>query len=564
MRRVDAMLAGDEARRRALLDEPAAQALRRLGPKPSFTDLVEVVTLFAGTAAGKEAALKAAQTAEDSGSLGMAEAILYRALTLSAPPDRAAALDALLKLYERMKWLDGAVRLQDEWAQLFGEEAVPEPLGRAAAEARRAAVAPPLPPWRVRWRKTLGAGTQIRPLNAGLFYWNPSSKKAGCLLTGTGVPRWQKDIAVTAWTGEETESPVLVSVFMANGNTHAYMDAWSGAIAAYRPPVFGRQAGWGRVLAGRAGMTLIDAQMPGGLLAGFDTLTGQITWTRKELESLLGVGGGNVQPAFVTTRNASFMSYRPDGSRTLAELDLLTGAVASRRTVEKGANFWWRRKGAGNGVNTEWSYPVLENQRLIVKNLRTGAVAWTSPPDLAIAKHQPLNNGSVLAKISTNDLVLLSGRDGKLLRRWEGLQFDYSYAGEAGDAAIAYKPLGGGTNEVIVLDPAASNAVFRGLLTPQTTPVLSLGPARPGQLLVRTQRSFTEKNVGVYQFFLQVIDERGENPDGWRLPGKGDVPDASGSFQYQHFFAGGLILMFNQNTGEVLAYEHDPSHGGTK
>ncbi|MFZ4394747.1 MAG: PQQ-binding-like beta-propeller repeat protein [Kiritimatiellia bacterium] len=568
-RRLDAMLADDMAKRRSLLDEPAAQALGRLGSKPSFTGLVEAATLFPGTTAGREAALKAAQAAADSNSLGMAEAILYRALTLSAPSDRTAAVDALLKLYERMKWLDGAVRLQVEWPQLFGEAVVPLPLERAAAAALSAAVPTPLPPWRLRWRKALGQGVQVRPLNAGLFYWNTSSKKTGCLALEDGLPRWEKTMTFTgaAGAGDDTESPVLVAIII--GNTNAYMDAWSGAITSYRPPIPGQPAWWGRSLAGRTGMALVGAQVPGGFLASFDMLTGQITWKRRELESLLSAGSFNVQPVFSTSRSATFMGYRQDGSWTVAELDLPTGAVVSRRTVDQGANPWGGRRAGKNATATEWSYPTLENERITVKNIRTGAVVWTSPTNLAIAKHQLLNNGSIFARTATNDLVLLNGRDGKLMRRWEGIQFDYlyageAYAGEAGDAVIAYKPLAGGTNEVLVLDPAASNVVFRGILSPQTTPVLSLGPNLPGQLLVKVSRNFTEKNNNFYRQCLQVVDEQGENPTGWRLPRKEDIRDESGSFQYQHFRMEGLILILDPKTGEVLAYEHDPGEGSRK
>lgn len=561
-RRLDGLLAGDEPRRRTLIEAPASQALAQLGPKPSFTGLVEVATLFPRTSAGKEAAQKAAQAAEEGGNLGMAEAVLYRALTLSAPPDRDAAVEALLKLYQRMKWPDGVVRLEADWPQLFGEEAVPEALARAAAEARSAAVPTPLPPWRLRWRKTLGQGAQVRPLNAGVFYWNPSSKRAGCLLLESGLPRWEKSVAFNSWGGVDTESPVLVSVFI--NSTNAYLDVWSGTMTVYQPPTLGQPVWWGRSLAGRTGMGLTGAQVPGGLVASIDTLTGQVAWKRRELESLLSAPNGNAQPSFVTARSATFMVYRQDGSWSLSDMELQTGAITSRQTAAKGANLWSRRKGGGYyAYNIDRSYPIIENERIIVKNIRTGAVAWTSPPDLAIASQHPLNNGWILAR-TTNDLVLLNGQDGKVLRRWEGRQFEFSYAGDLDDAVVAYKQLGGGTNEVMVLDPACSNVMFRGILSQQTAPILSLGPTLPGQLLVRVSGNFTEGKNTVYRQFLQVVDEKGENPKGWRLPRKGDIPDESGQWQYQHYFAEGLILMINQNTGDVLAYEHDPADGAGK
>ena len=103
-------MAGADAKRRTLLGEPAAQALTRLGSNSFVTALVDVASSFPGTAAGKEAALKAAQLAADHGDLGTAEAILFRALTLAARSDRAAVLSELARLYDHMKWSGGMVR----------------------------------------------------------------------------------------------------------------------------------------------------------------------------------------------------------------------------------------------------------------------------------------------------------------------------------------------------------------------------------------------------------------------------------------------------------------------
>jgi hypothetical protein len=357
-----------------------------------------------------------------------------------------------------------------------------------------------------------------------------------------------------------TETPGVLSVVF--GNTNAYLDAWSGAISLCQPPAPGPLAWWGRSVA-RPGLALAGVQVPGGFLACFDTLTGRIIWKRWELEALLNAANGNIQPSYLSPRRATFMAYRSDGSMNVTELDLPTGAVTSRQSADNNRrNLWWRQKGGSYYPVMDRSYPVLENERITVKSLRTGDVIWTSPPDLAIAKQQPLNNGLVFASTTTNDLVLLDGRDGRLLRRWDGLRFDYTYAGNIGDAVVAYKPGAAGTNELLVLDPAASNVQFRGFLSPQTTPILSLGPSLPGYLLVRESRNFTEKNGSFYRQFLQVVDERGENPREWRLPRKEEVADASGHWYYQHYFAEDLILVQNQNTGDVLAYEHDPGDGG--
>ncbi len=109
-RRIRTLTAGD-ARGLALLEEPASNALTRLGPAPACMALVEVATVFAGTAAGRDAALKAAQVAVDHGDLGTAEVILQRSLALSKPSGGSAITDALLHLYERMHWPSGVVKL---------------------------------------------------------------------------------------------------------------------------------------------------------------------------------------------------------------------------------------------------------------------------------------------------------------------------------------------------------------------------------------------------------------------------------------------------------------------
>lgn len=241
----------------------------------------------------------------------------------------------------------------------------------------------------------------------------------------------------------------------------------------------------------------------------------------------------------------------------------------------------------------EWADPVLENGRITVRNNRTGTVAWTSPSDLSIAQHSLLDSinpsssidlsssssfglrlfsGLIVARTYTNDLILLDGQNGKLLRRREGLPFEFAAVAKVGaNNIIAYKSAGNWNpnanetfDEVFVLDTAASNVVFRGFLSNRTTPVLAFGPTLPGQILVWHVPARVPRRGQVHSYTpprcLQVINERGENPNGWRLPRKGDTADGI----YEYFLAEDLILIFNQNTGEVLAYEHDPGDAGKK
>ncbi|MFZ4394745.1 MAG: PQQ-binding-like beta-propeller repeat protein [Kiritimatiellia bacterium] len=78
-RRVRALLADDEAKMRALLEEPASNALSRIGAQADAMALSDVATVFAGTAAARDAAFRSAQLAIGRGDMGIAEAILQRA-----------------------------------------------------------------------------------------------------------------------------------------------------------------------------------------------------------------------------------------------------------------------------------------------------------------------------------------------------------------------------------------------------------------------------------------------------------------------------------------------------
>ena len=567
-RRIPALLAGDEDKGRALLEEPAAQALARLGPSAACTALVEVATLFAGTAAGQAAAFKAAHLAAGKGDLGTAEAILQRALTLSPPSARIAVVEELVRLYDRMKWPQGAAQLRDEWPRLGAGEGVPEFLGSAAAGPRRGAPAGPLPPWRLRWRKTLGAGTGMQVVPAGLFYWS-GGKQAGCLALDTGLPRWQRDGALQVSYGRmgSDDSHLMPATL---GDRSVCVDMWSGAIATNILFQSGPGSGSGTPAVSRIGLATIHVPAPGGVLASVDALTGRTAWKRRELDSLLG-GGTLTYPVWSSADGVVLTSYQPDRSSLSATLDPWTGDLASRRSYGPGAAVPWgaRRPGrawnkGGDDAATERSAPVIENKRLTVKNLRTGAAIWISPADIDLVKHQIMAGGTVLAQTAEDELLLLDDEDGRILFRSRGVKFPFDYASNVGEAVIAFHGEGGGTNEVLVLDPAGTTIAFHGRLSQQMQPLMTLGPAMTNQLLVNTYVNNKVKDRYVFQRWLHVVDARGENSSGWRLPRSEDIGDTARVFQYNPLFAGDLILVFDQSSGDVLAYEHDPGDGGGK
>jgi len=570
--RIRTLLAGNEAKGWRALEEPAAQALARLGPTPAVTALVEVAMFFPGTAAGQEAGFKAAQLATNRGDLGTAEAILQRALLLSPPPARVAVAEELVRLYDRMKWPQGVLRLRDQWPRLGAGAPAPEFLERAAA-ARRAAEASPLPPWRLRWRGTV-AGDVIKLTPAGLVSWDRQSERMeshaslgaplkptpiGCLALDTGVRRWQRDLQNgdhAMMTARKRKRWDDIRLLLFPGEMSVCVDMWSGAATTNRiPRIESMPFGTEFPAVSRIGLSTTASQWSGGVLVNLDVLTGQIAW-RREADALAG-------PGMRLQLDSSSLAGAFLVGRTLVALDPWTGAIASQRSMDANAfnALGWRQDVEFD--REQWP-PVFENQRLIVKNLRTGATVWTSPPDIAIVKHQVMPNGMVLAQTEAEELLLLNGKDGKILRRTEKIRFAFDRAiqAEGSDAVIATRQIGPGTNDLLVLDPAVNRIAFQTRMPPQMTPLLSLGPTMPDQLLVSASTNSNANNKYFYRSWLQVINPRGENTSGWRLPRAEDLRDAKSSFWYTPYFAGGLILLVGQ--GEVLAYEHEPADGGKK
>jgi outer membrane protein assembly factor BamB len=594
--RIRVLLTNDAAKGLKVLEEPAAQALSQLGTTPAWAALVDVATFFPGTAAGREAAFKASRLAAERGDLGMAEAVLQRALLLSPPPARVAVAEELVRLYtERMKWPQGVLRLRDEWPRLGTGAPVPEFLERATA-AQREATALPLPPWRLVWRQKgilnmTDASARLTP--AGLVYWDGRNARVsmlqrhgraakieaapiGCLSLETGRPRWQRKVvlgeryAQYARRGMYENECGSMHLLVLPGGDGVCIDLWSGATTTNSMIRDIRDDG-SRLFVGRMGVVAIPFEAPGGGLAGLDVLTGQTLWRRGELNSLLG-GFTEAQPVPGTVAGAVLQSSAGAGAGpTVASLDPTTGEVGARHSID---NSWDTRMRNQRGVvddedlvAPERGDPVLENQRLTVKNLRTGATVWTSPPDLAIDKHQVMLGGAVLAQTADEELLLLDGKNGNILRRSEKVRFAFDRAvqGEGTDAVIATRQIAPGTNEVLVLDPAVNRIAFQGRLPPSTSPLLSLGPTMPDQLLVRMDMNpVTKKRGGFMQTWYQVVNAQGENTTGWRLPGKAESPDDETPYQYGLYIAGGRIVLFDPNSGDVLAYEHDPGDGGKK
>jgi len=592
--RIRRLLAGDAARGWKLLEEPAAQALAQLGTTPPWAALVDVAMFFPGTAAGREAAFKASRAAADRGDLGSAEAILQRALLLSPPPARVAVTEELVRLYtERMKWPQGVLRLRDEWPRLGAGAPVPEFLERATA-AQREAVALPLPPWRLVWRQkgimknVTYASVRLTP--AGLLYWDGRNEWArmtkrpieaapiGCLSLETGLPRWQRDVvlgqryAQYSRHGSYGNESGSMHFLVLPGGDGLCIDLWSGAATTNQMIRAIREEVYGLGLVGRLGVVAIPFEAPGGGLAGLDVLTGQTLWRRGELNSLLG-GFTEAQPVPGTVAGAVLLSrFGAGAGQTVASLDPTTGEVGARRSTD--FNPWYARMRNQRSVvddedlmAPERGDPVFENQRLTVKNLRTGATVWTSPPDLAIVKHQVMPGGAVLAQTADEEMLLLDGENGKILRRSEKVRFAFDSAAPSmtGDAVFAFRRMQGGTNEVLVLDPAVSGSAFRGIIPQRVSPLMSLGPTLPDQLLVKMNMNpVTKKRGGFMQTWYQVVNAQGVNTTGWRLPGKAESPDDETPYQYGLYIAGGRIVLVDPDSGDALAYEHDPGEGAKK
>jgi tetratricopeptide (TPR) repeat protein/outer membrane protein assembly factor BamB len=571
--RIRALLENDSANGWKRQEEPAAQALARLGSTPSCAALVELAMFFPGTAAGQEAALKAAQLATDRGDLGTAEAILRRALLLLPPPARITVAERLVRLYETMKWPEGVSRLRDEWPRVCAGTPVPEFLERAVA-ARRAAAAPPPPPWRLRWRGTL-EGDVVKLTPAGIVSWErrlerteryvsadipPKAGPIACLNPDAGVRRWQRDILLSDQvmrTARKRKRWDDVRLLLFPGETSVCVDMWSGAATTNRVPRIDVEAGGTEFPAvSRIGLATTTSGLWGGTLVNLDVLTGQIAW-RRDADTLMEPGT-RLQLDSSSPAGAYLANYGISPA-PLAALDPWTGAIASRRSVDASVikAIGWRPELEFDAM--EQGAPTLENQRLTVKNLQTGATLWTSPPDLAIVKHQVMPNGAVLVQTEAEELLLFGGKDGKILSRSGNVRFAFSSVrpSEGSDAVIAFLQVGPGTNDVLVLDPAVKGIAFQCRMPPWTNPVLSLGPTMPNQLLVSITSQSTVGNRPVQQSWVQVINERGENPNGWRLPLVEDLRDASAQYYYTPYFVGGLILMVG-GQGEVLAYEHDP------
>jgi hypothetical protein len=232
------------------------------------------------------------------------------------------------------------------------------------------------------------------------------------------------------------------------------------------------------------------------------------------------------------------------------------GAVTARRSFDQGVFEDWAqrtsdRRSGEDPFALDRGNLVLENRRLTVKNLRTGATIWSSAPDIAIVKYNVMPGGMVVAQSGADELLLLSGEDGHTLFRSEGVRFVFDNASSIGNAVVAVRGTRNGADEAMVIDTARSRIVFQGRLPQETIPLRSFGTTMPDQFLASV-----DGNDGLG---IQVVNGRGENTSPWRLPRSEDIRGAPPR-RYYPLFADGLILMIAQD--HVLAYEHDPGVGG--
>ncbi|MEI6150016.1 MAG: hypothetical protein WCS01_13025, partial [bacterium] len=608
--RLRTLLANDEPQYRALLEKPAAQALAGLGATPACTTLVEVATVFAGTTAGRDAAFQAARLAAEHGDLGTAEVILQRALALSFPPARAPVVEELVRLYmDRMKWPRGVTQLLEEWPQLGGGLPVPDALARAStnAVAMQRAFATPLPPWRLRWRGERKAAATSIVSPAGLLYSQSGNEASyrqakeplrqadcGCLDLDTGKVRWQRDGLIYTVPFQPAErkgmsSRHLISVDFSGNTGDGVMDLWSGAVTTNRIPTAKDLYGVsGNTAVTRIGMAVV---VRNDVLAGVDALTGHRIWSRGDLDMTAGYnqwrGMSSLAGAVVVNGSA-----QEDGSVMPTSFDLCSGAILSRRSFAAAREYgiWSPRvaslRSLADPLIIDFLDPVLENKRLSKRNSRTGAVLWTSPPDLAIVKFQAIyDNDTVLAETESDELVVFRGADGKILCRSLEKRFSYTQSGwasalcsiafpdaapsmwtfgaiGAGNAVAAFRSQKSGTNELMVLDPAIGTVTFHGLLPYrneiQVMPILSLAPAMTNGLMVWVK---DQQDRSAAQDFIQIVNSQDTSSSGWRLPRTADVRDPKRSY-FTPFFARELIVMVSSD--ETLAYEHDPGEGAKK
>lgn len=540
----------------ALLEQPAAQALAAFGSKAGTADLTELATFFAGTRAGTAAALKAAKLATARGDLGTAEAILQRSLALTAPASRMELAKALAQLYERMKWPKGAARLRDDWPRLGGGTPLPDFLARAPTLS---AGAPP-PPWRLRWRTSLPARSSMLPVGGGLYYH--TTNQTGCLDFETGKPRWQVHRVFGAVRGYDTDWSDRHLLLVFTGDAGGCVDVWSGMLMTHdlfkgRPEWVHDSGGHDRnpMSLSRIGLATVRYGESDTLLAGVDVLTGHASWRRGDVDSLHGWW----TPAFVEPAMRIFlMSHDWDtGGRIATETDLWTGETKPPRIFDPGEyTAWTRRMSSREGRDDPFAgdrgVPVLNDRRLTVKNLRTGATLWSSPPELAVSSHLVLPGGFVAVYGDANEWVVLDGEDGHVVCRAAGGPARLNRAERIGDAIIVAGEALPGTNTVVVFDRVGKRIAFQGQL-PQSMPVKGFVASLPNHLLATVPTNNRPS--------LAVVNEKGQCVGPWQLPRPEDVRKES-SPNYTAVIVDGLILMSDYQQGSVLAYEHDPDGDG--
>ncbi len=579
---IRALLARDEAGLRALLEKPAEQALTRLGPQAEGAALVDVATLFAGTAAGKTAALQAAQAAAGRNDFGIAAAILQRALALSPASFRAELAGELARLYERMKWPRGVARLREEWPRLGGGAPLPGFLAPSATNvAPPAGASLPLPPWRLRWKKGPDMnGSIIVP--SGLLYSQFSGRVGqvhvvnfGCLSLETGVPRWQKNgsdaFAVPETSREDCSASVMTDRIQLReweaghlipGLTGS-LDIWSGAVITNDVfcNSFNTNAGSG-VFAALLSEVSVRVVSRGNVLMGEDMLTGTCAWMLAGGPDPGVWRGGGITVAgtmlapdgasAVFPQTGHFLVRTRDNREHLA-LDPMTGAVLSRHSLEVGNNpdrVVWTGRTFG-----AWSV-TNGGGRLIARDLSAGVTRWMSPPDLAIVKHKVMARGTVLVETQAGELLLLDGANGKVLSRSGDARFNFDWADSKGDLVIAARRGEEGAQDVMMLDPTIGTPVFQGTISLSNPPLMVFNAALTNLCLILRRDSNRETT-------LQVINGRGEIANGWVLPLPADRRYADRYF-VKPLFTRDLIVVQDQSCGDILAYEHDPGDGAKK
>jgi hypothetical protein len=245
-----------------------------------------------------------------------------------------------------------------------------------------------------------------------------------------------------------------------------------------------------------------------------------------------------------------FVAWTYTGSDYLS-LDPLTGAVLNRRQERKtDVREFPAWLGPEHGLRTL----VNEKGRLIATNPSTGTTNWISSSETVVFQYHTLPSGLVCVTPMTNDMRVLDLRSGKeVIRVLDSISETY-FTRDIVNAVCLCGMSGDSTSQqVTVYSPAGGAPIYRGTNSVHVDQLISLRPALSNLLLV-APRSGSDLP-------LRVVNERGEEVNGWRLPKPADRRYAERCFP-RPYFTPDEIVVFDEAGWDILVYEHDPAADG--